>query len=591
MGRLMWSAAAGALLLAGAAAAQVEDQTPTFDILIRGGTVYDGTGGEPFVGDVAIEEDRIAYVGPSGEVRGKVVVEAAGKAVSPGFINMLSWATESLLVDGRGLSDLRQGVTLEVFGEGWSEGPLTAEMRADVIQRQGDIKFDVPWTTLGQYLEHLERKGVAPNVASFVGATTVRIHELGEGDVDPTPAQLDAMKGLVRAAMEEGALGLGTSLIYAPASYAETPELIALATEAGRCGGIYISHMRSEADRLVESVDELIEISRASGAPAQIYHLKAAGQTNWPKLDTVIARIEAARASGQRITADMYTYTAGATGLDAAMPTWVQAGGYEAWRERLQDPATRQRVLAEMRTRGDGWENFLFHAGSADRVILVGFKNEALKPLTGKTLAEVAALRGKSPEETAIDLVIEDGSRVGTVYFLMSEENVARQTALPWMSFDSDAAAMAPEGVFLKSSNHPRAYGNFARLLGKYVREEKRLSLAEAVRKLTSQPAQTLGVRERGALQEGYFADVVVFDPAVIADRATFDNPRQFAVGVEQVFVNGKAALKDGEPTGAATGRVVRGRAWTGRAEGGCRASAADWTWAWPAPPASTAAN
>ena len=340
--------------------------------------------------------------------------------------------------------------------------------------------------------------------------------------------------------------------------------------------------MRSEADRLLEAVDELIAISRASGAPAEIYHLKAAGRGNWGKLDAVIARIEAARAEGLRISTNMYAYTAGATGLDAAMPTWVQAGGDEAWFERLKDPAIRARVAAEMRGPGDGWENLYHHAGSPDRVLFIGFKSEALKPLTGKTLAEVAAMRGKSPEETAIDLVIEDRSRVDTVYFLMDEANVARQTALPWMSFGSDAGAPAPEGVFLKSSTHPRAYGNFARLLGRYVRDERRLSLAEAIRKLTSQPAEHLSIADRGRLREGFFADVVVFDPARIADHATFERPQQFATGVREVLVNGRLALKDGEPTGAATGRVVRGRAWTGRAGGGCRARASDWTWAWP---------
>lgn len=577
-------AAVSVLALASCSTSTPPANAPTYDVLIRGGTIYDGSGAKPYVGDVAIEGDRVVYVGDPGKVRGESVIDARGKAVAPGFINMLSWATDSLIADGRGLSDIRQGVTLEVMGEGWSMGPMTERMKANEERDQGDIKYDIAWTTLGQYLEHLEKKGVAPNVASFVGATTVRVHEIGEDDVDPTPQQLDRMRALVRQAMEEGALGVGSSLIYAPASYAETPELIALATEAGRCGGIYISHMRSEADRLVESVDELIAIARQSGAPAEIYHLKQAGQTNWSKLDAVIERVETARSRGLRISANMYTYPAAATGLDAAMPTWVQAGGYPEWKRRLQDPATRARVLAEMKTRGDGWENLLFHAGSPDRVVLVGFKNEALKPLTGKTLAEVAQMRGKSPEETAIDLVIEDGSRVGTVYFLMDEANVARQTTLPWMSFGSDAGALAPEGVFLKSSSHPRAYGNVARLLGKYVREERRLTLQEAVRKLTSQPALNLGIRERGLLRKGYFADVVVFDPKAVADKATFAEPHQLSVGVSDVFVNGRPALRDGQPTNLPTGRVVRGRAWTGWDDGGCRARASDWTWAWPKP-------
>ncbi|HEX8821399.1 MAG TPA: hypothetical protein VF794_15845, partial [Archangium sp.] len=466
--------------------------------MIQGGILYDGSGGEPYVGDVAIEGERIAYVGRPGQVRGETVIDARGKAVSPGFINMLSWATESLIADGRGMSDLKQGVTLEVFGEGWSMGPLTPEMKAEVLRAQGDIRFPVPWTSLGEYLAHLEHSGVSPNVASFVGATTVRIHELGEKDVDPTPEQLGRMRGLVRSAMEEGALGVGSSLIYAPASYAETPELTALVEAAGQCGGMYITHLRSEADRLLEAVDETLEIARRSGAPAEIYHLKMAGKANWGKLDQVIERIERARAAGVRVSANMYTYTAGATGLDAAMPTWVQEGGEQAWIARLKEPEIRARVVQEMRAPGENWENLYWHAGGPENVLLIGFKNEALKPLTGKSLAEVARMRGVSPEDAAIDLVIEDGSRVGTVYFLMSEENVKRQVGLPWMSFGSDSGAFAPEGVFLKSKNHPRGYGNVARLLGKYVREERATTLPEAIRRLTSLPAAHLGLRERG---------------------------------------------------------------------------------------------
>lgn len=557
---------------------------PLYDTVIRGGTIYNGLGGEPFVGDVAIEGDRIVYVGPTGKVRGETVVDARGQAVSPGFINMLSWATDSLIADGRGQSDLRQGVTLEVFGEGWSGGPLSDDMKATAIREQGDIRYPIEWTTLAEYLEFLERKGVSMNVASFVGATTVRVHELGEGDVDPTPEQLTRMRKLVSDAMEDGAVGLGSSLIYAPASYAETPELAALATESARCGGMYISHMRSEADRLLPAVDELIEIARISGGPAEIYHLKQAGRSNWDKLQGVIDRVEAARTQGLRISANMYTYTAGATGLDAAMPTWVQAGGNDAWFARLKDPAIRARVIAEMRTAGDGWENLYHAAGSPDRVLFIGFKNPALKPLIGKTLAQVAAMRGVSPEDAAIDLVIEDGSRVDTVYFLMDEANVARQTAIPWMSFGSDEGATAPEGVFLLSSAHPRAYGNFSRLLARYVRDERRLSLAEAIRKLTSQPAMNMGLRERGLLSTGFYADVVVFDPRKVQDHATFERPQQFATGVRQVFVNGRQALRDGEPTGAPSGRVVRGPGWRGWPDGGCRAAGSDWNRVWPAP-------
>lgn len=451
-------------------------------------------------------------------------------------------------------------------------GPLNPEMKQMSLARQGDIKYPITWTTLGEYLSFLEQRKISPNVASFVGATTVRIHELGERDIDPDPAQLARMRGLVRQAMEEGALGVGSSLIYAPASYAETAELVALTQEAGRCGGMYISHMRSEGDRLLEAIDELIEISRQSRTPAEIYHLKMAGQKNWTKLDEVIARVEAARARGQRITADMYNYMAGATGLNASMPPWVQDGGFEAWVKRLKDPAIRARVVQEMRTPQREWENLLLLAGGAEKTLLIGFKNEALKPLTGKTLAQVAKLRGKSPEETAIDLVIEDGSRVDVAYFLMSEDNVRRQVGLPWMSFGSDAEASAPEGIFLKSSTHPRAYGNVARLLGHYVRDHKAASLPDAIRRLTSLPAANLGLRDRGALKPGHFADIVIFDPATIKDHATYERPQQFSTGVRDVFVNGVQVLKDSEHTGAKPGRFVRGPGWTGWPGGGtCR--------------------
>jgi N-acyl-D-amino-acid deacylase len=543
-----------------------------YSVLIRGGTIYDGSGGTPYVGDVAMRGDKIVYVGPHAPGRAARVVDATGKAVSPGFVNMLSWATESLIADGRGLSDTVQGVTLEVMGEGDSMGPLTPEMKRLEVKRQGDIKYPIRWTTLGQYLQYLQNKGITPNVASFVGATTVRVHELGEKDVDPTPAQLTRMRALVRQAMKEGALGVGSSLIYAPATYAETPELIALTTEAGKCGGMYISHMRSEGNKLLEAIDELIQISRESGAPAEIYHFKQGGEPNWGKLDAAIAKIEAARTSGQRITADMYTYPAGATGLDAAMPTWVQSGGLEAWIKRLKDPATRARLVKEMRTPSNDWENLLLLSGSPDRVLLISFKNPKLKPLTGKTLAEVAKMRGKSPEETAMDLVIEDGSRVGTVYFLMSEDNIKREAALPWMGLGSDEASEAPEGVFLKSSSHPRAYGNVARFLGHYVRDEKVTSLQDAIRRLTSQPATNLGIRQRGSLKAGYYGDVVVFDPATIQDHATFEKPKQLATGVDDVFINGVQVLKGGKHTGAKPGRFVRGPGWTGWPGGGaCR--------------------
>jgi len=540
-----------------------------YTILIHGGTIYDGTGRDPYVGDVALKGDKIAYVGPHAPGTAARTVDATGKAVSPGFVNMLSWATESLIADGRGVSDTVQGVTLEVMGEGDSMGPWNDEMKRLDLKRQGDIKYPIRWTTLGQYLEFLQKKGITPNVASFVGATTVRVHELGEKDVDPTPAQLDRMRALVRQAMKEGALGVGSSLIYAPATYAETPELTAITTEAGKCGGMYISHMRSEGNKLLEAIDELVQISKDSGAPAEIYHFKQGGEPNWGKLDAAIAKVEAARAAGQRITADMYMYPAGATGLDAAMPTWVQSGGLEAWTKRLKDPATRARLVKEMRTPSNDWENLLLLSGSPDRVLLIAFKNPKLKPLTGKTLAEVARMRGKSPEETAMDLVIEDGSRVGTVYFLMSEDNIKKEAGLKWMGLGSDEASEIPEGVFLKSSSHPRAYGNTARFLGHYVRDEHATTLQDAIRRLTSQPATNLGIRNRGYLAQGYYGDVVIFDPAQIQDHATFEKPKQLATGVDDVFINGTQVLKDGKHTDAKPGRFVRGPGWTGWPGGG----------------------
>ena len=546
------------------AAAAPATATNDFDLILRNGTVYDGSGGAPITADVGIRGDRIAAVGDLHAARASQTIDAAGLAVSPGFVNMLSWATDSLIADPRGMSDLVQGVTLEVMGEGWSMGPLNEAMKKEAAEQQGDIRYPITWTTLGEYLEMLEKKGISMNVASFVGATTVRVHEVGYADRVPTPEELARMQEPVRAAMREGALGVGSSLIYAPAFYAKTPELVALCSAAGEGGGMYISHMRSEGNRLLEAVDELISIARDAKVPAEIYHLKAAGRANWGKLPDVIARVEAARAAGLRITADMYTYTAGATGLDAAMPPWVQEGGLEKWRERLQDPAIRERVEREMRTPTDEWENLLLAAGGPENVLFSGFKSEALKPLTGKTLAQVAAMRGKTPEATAIDLVIEDDNRVDTIYFIISEDNVRREVALPWVGFGSDADARAPEGVFLKSSTHPRAYGNVARLLGRYVRDEKLVPLAEAIRRLTSQPAENLKLRDRGRLAPGYFADIVVFDPATVADHATFESPQQFSTGVRDVLVNGAVVLRDGTHTGTFPGRVVRGPGWTG---------------------------
>jgi N-acyl-D-amino-acid deacylase len=560
-----------------ACAATAHGAPAAYDVVIRHGVLYDGTGGAPLPGEVAIKDDRIAYVGARAPGHGRTEIDAHGHAVAPGFINMLAHPEESLFADGRALSDLVQGVTLEVLGED-SMGPLNARMKELGAQRQSDIKYPISWTTLGEYLDTVARRGIAPNIASTVGGATVRTYVLGEGDVQPTPEQLAQMRHLVRQAMEEGALGLSTALIYSPGSYAKTPEIAALATESGACGGMYLSHMRSEGDRLLEGVDELIDIARTSGAPAEIYHLKASGKPNWDKLDAVIARVEKARADGTRITADMYTYTAGATGLDAAMPPWVQDGGLEAWIEHLKDPATRAKVIAAMRDPAPNWENLALRAGP-DGTLLLAFKNPALKPLTGRTLASVAAERHASPEDTAIDLVIEDGTRVGVAYFLMSEENVRRETSLPWVSFGSDEEGAAPEGVFLASNNHPRAYGNFARLLGKYVRDEHALSLAAAVHKLSGLPASNLSLADRGLLKVGYVADIVVFDPTTVADHATYDHPHQLATGVSEVLVNGRLAVSSGTATGAATGRVVRGRAWTGRPGGGCRAASRDWTW------------
>lgn len=521
--------------------------------------MYDGTGGAGVRADVGLRGDQVAAIGDLSKDSAATVVDAAGLAVAPGFINMLSWSTESLLVDGRSQGELREGVTTQIFGEGSSMGPLTAEMKKRAVEQMGDLKYDITWTTLSEYLRELERRGVSQNVASYIGATTIREHVIGLEDKAPSPAQLDQMRALVRQEMEAGALGIGSSLIYAPAFYASTDELIELCKVAARYRGKYISHMRSEGNRLLEAVDELIRISREAHIPAEIYHLKAAGQSNWPKMDQAIAKIEAARRDGLQITADMYTYPAGATGLDASMPPWVLDGGYDSAYRRLADPATRKKIAEAIRTPGDAWENLYRAAGSPDRVLLVEFKSDKLKPLTGKTLAEAARLRGEDPVDTIMNLVLEDRSRVGTVYFMMSEDNIRKQIALPWVSFGSDASSMAPEPPFTKSSAHPRAYGNFARVLGKYVRDDKVLTMQDAIRKLSGLPATNLELDHRGFLKPGMFADVVVFDPATIADRATFENPHQYAVGVRQVFVNGTQVIKDGEHTGAKPGRALWG--------------------------------
>ncbi|MBX9667232.1 MAG: D-aminoacylase [Candidatus Obscuribacterales bacterium] len=527
-----------------------------FDVVIRGGTVYDGSGRPGIISDVAIKDDTLVLVEPNIKQRGEIEIDATSLAVAPGFINMLSWANETLIEDGRSQSDIRQGVTLEVMGEGVSMGPLNEEMKKNRVENQGDIKYDVTWTTLKEYLDHLVRLGISTNVASFVGATTVRVNVLGSDDVQPNLNQLEQMRQLVRQAMKDGALGVASALVYAPAFYAQTEELCELAKVAAEYGGMYTSHLRSEGDSFLEALDEFLTIARVSGARSEVYHLKAMGRPNWHKMDSAIERIEAARAEGLAVTADMYMYPAAQTGLDFSMPPWVQEGGLSKWIERMKDPEIRTQLKAEISQPSSSWENGYLHAG-ANGVLLVGLKK--LKQYTSKTLAQVAAERGTSPEETMIDLVIEDESRIETVYFLMCEENIEKQLKKPWVSVGSDGSSLAAEGVFLKSSNHPRAYGNVARFLGHYVRDRNLMPLEEAVHRLSGLPASNLRLTKRGALRPGYFADVVVFDPATIADRATFDNPHQYSIGVHHVFVNGEQVLRDGEHTGAKPGRLIVG--------------------------------
>ena len=531
-----------------------------YDILIKNGTIADGSGNPTYIGSVGINADTIAAVGKL-KATGRLEIDATDLVVAPGFINMLSWATESLIQNGRSESDIMQGVTLEVFGEGWSMGPLNKNLKKELQlpTAQGDIKYDIDWNTLDEYLQSLVRRGISPNVASFIGATTVRINHIGYENRAPTAEELTSMKQMVKEAMEDGALGVGSSLIYAPAFYSSTEELIELSKVASEYNGLYISHMRSEGNRLLQGVDELITIANEADIRAEIYHLKMSGKENWNKYDEVVKKIDSARTSGLSITTNMYTYIAGATGLDASMPPWVQEGGYEKWAERLQDSKIRRRVLKEMTNPTDEWENLMYSAGTPDNLLLVGFENDSLRHYTGKTLTQVAEIHGKSPEETAMDLVIADGSRVGTVYFLMSEENIKKQVALPYMSFGSDASSLSPEGVFLNSSTHPRAYGNFSRLLGKYVRDEQIISIEEAVRKLTSLPASNLKIKKRGSLSKGYFADLAIFNPETIQDHATFAKPHQLSTGMIHVFVNGEQVLKNGKHTGAKPGRVVRG--------------------------------
>lgn len=538
-----------------------DQQAVNYDMIVRGGTIHDGLGSPGTVGDVAITADRIVAIGDLGDAKATEEINASGLVVAPGFINVLSHSMRNLIHDPRGMSELKQGVTMEIFGEGSSMGPITPQMRQYELDNQGDIKYDIPWTTLGDYLSYMEKYGISPNVASFVGAGTVRENEIANENRLPTDEELFRMQQLVINAMNEGALGVGSSLIYAPDSYSDTNELIALNKAASVCGGSYISHLRSEGNMFDEAVDELITIAREANIAAEIYHLKAAGKDNWDKLDPIIEKIENARADGLKITADMYSYTAGATGLDAMIPPWIQEGGIDGWVANMKDPELRAKALEEMRDPNRDWENL--GAGSGyENVVTVGFKNPELRHLIGKTLLEISAMRGTSPEETAMDLVSEDNSRVGTIYFMMSEENIKKKLQLPWVSFGSDAGSQAPEGLFLNTSTHPRAYGNFSRVLGKYVRDEQALSLSDAIRRMTSLPATNLKLKDRGAVAEGYYADLAIFDPGEIADVATFEEPHQYAVGMVHVFINGVQALKNGEHTGNFSGRFVKRDGW-----------------------------
>ena len=557
----LWAVAFLTIVLAMLAQERSQSPAPAdFDVIIRGGTVYDGTGAAPRQADVAIRGDCIAAIGDLNTARARTIVDAKGLAVAPGFINMLSWSTESLIQDGRSQSEIRQGVTTEIMGEGESMGPVNDRVREHMLRAQTDIKYDIKWNTLAEYLQYLEKRGISCNVASFLGATTVREYVIGFEDKAPTPEQLDQMRELVRKEMEAGALGIGTSLIYPPAFYASTDELIELCKVAAKYQGKYISHMRSEGNQLIEALDELLRIAREANIPAELYHIKAAGQENWSKEDELLPRIERAQKERLNVRANMYTYTAAGTGLDACLPPWSEDGGYPALFKRLRDPATREKIKAEVKIDSDKWENLYLAAGSPDKILLVGFKSDKLKPLTGKTLAEVAKMRGKDPIDTMMDLIAEDESRIGTIYFVMSEDNVKKEVAKAWISFGSDEASQAPEPPFTKSNPHPRAYGNFARVLGKYVRDEKVIPMKEAIHRLSGLPATNLGLDHRGFVKEGMFADVVVFDPATITDRATFEKPHQYAVGVKHVFVNGVQVIKDGEHTGAKPGRALWGQ-------------------------------
>lgn len=534
-----------------------KERLPRYDLVIRNGTIYDGSGSTPFIGDLAINNDTIAAIGDMSQVTGKKEINANGLAVAPGFINVMSHAEQSLIADGCSQSDIRQGVTLEVFGESWV-GPLNDWMKKDWTDRQNYTKFAIQWSTLGEYLKWLINRGASCNIASFVSLQTIRAHVLGYENRAPTKGELNQMRNLLAQAMEEGALGLASALIYVPDCFAGTDEIIALAQVVSQYGGTYISHIRNEGRHLLESVDELILIASSAKVAAEIYHLKALGRENWPKMDAVIRKIELARNQGLSITANMYPYIGSSTGLNVLMPLWTQEGGEKVWIERLRSPVIRERIKDEMSALSDKWENRLLTEG-AHNILLVHFKNESLELFTGKTLAQAALMRKQSPVDTVIDLIIEDNSRVGAVYFMMSKENVRKQIALPWITFCSDSPSVAPQGVFVKSDIHPRAYGAFARLLGKYVRKEKIISLQEAICRLTSLPAANFKLQRRGWLRPGCYADIVVFDPAKVEDRATFDHPHQYAKGVSHVFVNGVSVISDGKHTGAKPGRIVRG--------------------------------
>lgn len=547
-----------AILFAAAAVFASCEQKTNYDTIIRNGMVYDGNGGEPIKVDIAIQNDTIAFIGDLSKAAAKNEVDAKGLAVAPGFINMMGHSEESLFQDGRAQSDIRQGVTTEIFGE-LSFGPLNEKMKKQMQDGQGDIHYKVEWNTLGEYMQVLEKKGIAPNIATFVGSGAVRQYVIGEANVAPTPAQLDSMKLLVAQAMQEGALGLTNALIYPVDFFAKTDELIALAKEASKYGGTYSSHMRSEGNHLLEAVEELMTISKQANIPAEIFHLKAAGKNNWSKMDSVIRRVERARKEGMDITADMYTYLAGATGMTSAFPPTLQDGGFGKLRERLQDPKIRKEMAIAMNTNAQDWENLYNGAGGAEHILLLGFKQDSLKKYTGKTLAEVAKIRNKTPEETAMDLIVQDSTRVGVAYFLMNEDNVKKQVALPWVSFGSDEGSYTTEGVFLKSNAHPRAYGNFSRVVGHYVRDEKVLSLQAAIQKLANVPAKHLKLQKRGELKAGYYADIIVFDPAKVKDNATYEKSHQYSDGMVNVFVNGIGVFKNGAPTGLAAGRFVKG--------------------------------